>query len=71
MSLIEFCEPYDAIELWFDPNPEDQLQLIWLLDHLRSHSGPAQKLKLRLVPDDLIVMRGDRLWRYGLGLTKP
>ncbi|MGY8636767.1 hypothetical protein RAD15_30290 [Bradyrhizobium sp. 14AA] len=61
LSLIDFCEPYDAIELWFDPNPEDQLQLIWLLDHLRPHSGLTQKLKLRLLTDDLIMMRGEEL----------
>lgn len=61
LSLVVFCEPYDVIELWFDPNPEDQLQLIWLLDHLRSHSWPAQKLKMRLVADDLIGMRGEEL----------
>ena len=33
LSLLEFCEPNDIIELWFDPDPNDQLQLIWLLDH--------------------------------------
>lgn len=61
LSLVEFCEPYDAIELWFDPNPGDQLQLIWLLDRFGSHSGSAQKLKLRLVADDLIMMSGEQL----------
>lgn len=61
LSLVDFCEPYDEIELWFDPNPEDQLQLIWLLAHLRCHVGLKRKLKLRLLADDLIVMRGDGL----------
>jgi hypothetical protein len=32
ISLVEFCEPFDEIELWFDPSPSEQLQLIWLLD---------------------------------------
>src|SRR5881275_1660528 len=32
LSLVEFCEAYDTIELWFDPQPNDQLQLIWLLE---------------------------------------
>ncbi|MGL3108428.1 hypothetical protein [Bradyrhizobium sp. BR 1432] len=49
------------IELWFDPSPVDQLQLIWLLDYLSSHAWPARKLKLRLVTDDLIMMRGEEL----------
>ncbi|OKO84961.1 hypothetical protein [Bradyrhizobium sp. AS23.2] len=61
LSFVDFCELYDVVELWFDPNPEDQLQLIWLLDSLSSHSGTAQKLKLRLVTDDLIMMRGEEL----------
>ncbi|MBR1129729.1 hypothetical protein [Bradyrhizobium iriomotense] len=61
LSFVDFCELYDVIELWFDPSPQDQLQLIWLLDYLSSHSGPAQKLKLRLVTDDLILMRSEEL----------
>ncbi|MDE2378716.1 hypothetical protein [Bradyrhizobium sp.] len=51
--LAEFCERYDEIELWFDPSPQDQLQLIWLLDHFGSHPELAPKLKLRLVDFDL------------------
>jgi hypothetical protein len=35
LGLIEFCEGFDAIELWADPEPNTQLQLIWLLDQLR------------------------------------
>ncbi|MGX1324070.1 hypothetical protein AB7M17_007523 [Bradyrhizobium sp. USDA 377] len=61
LSFVDFCELYDVIELWFDPSPEDQLQLIWLLDYLSSHSGPAQRLRLRLVTDDLIMMRAEEL----------
>ncbi|WP_456621272.1 MULTISPECIES: hypothetical protein [unclassified Bradyrhizobium] len=54
LSLAEFCEPYDEIELWFGATPQDQLQLVWLLDHLRSYPALAQKLKLRLLDSDLI-----------------
>jgi hypothetical protein len=56
LSLLEFCEPYDVIELWFDPSPNDQLQLVWLLDCFRSYPGTAAKLRLRLVDFDLITM---------------
>ena len=49
LGLLEFCEPYEIIELWFDPDPNDQLQLIWLLDYFRSYPETAAKLKLRLV----------------------
>jgi hypothetical protein len=54
LGLIEFCEPYEAIELWFDPDPNDQLQLIWLLDYFRAHPETAAKLVIRLVDFDLL-----------------
>ncbi|KJC34996.1 hypothetical protein UB31_30000 [Bradyrhizobium sp. LTSP849] len=53
LSLAEFCEPYDEIELWFGATPRDQLQLVWLLDHLGSCPELAQKLGLRLLDSDL------------------
>jgi hypothetical protein len=59
LSLLEFCEPYDIVELWFDPDPNDQLQLIWLLDHFRSDPETAAKLRLRLVDFDLTMMEYD------------
>jgi hypothetical protein len=36
LGLVEFCQHCAAVELWFDPNPNDQLQLVWLLDYFRS-----------------------------------
>jgi hypothetical protein len=54
LSLAEFCEPYDEIELWFGATVRDQLQLVWLLDHLGSHPALARKLGLRLLDSDLI-----------------
>jgi hypothetical protein len=63
-ALVEFCEPYETIELWFDPNPNDQLQLIWLLDYFRSHPETAAKLVLRLVDFDLIMAREEELRRW-------
>ena len=53
LSLAQFCEPYDEIELWFAATPRDQLQLVWLLDHLGSCPELAQKLGLRLLDSDL------------------
>lgn len=55
LSLVEFCQPYDVIELWFDREPNDQLQLIWLLDYLRSYPEIITKAKLRLIAFDLIL----------------
>lgn len=54
LSLVEFCQAYDVVELWFDRTPNDQLQLIWLLDYFRSHPEMVAKSKLRLIAFDLI-----------------
>lgn len=53
--LLRVCETcgVDLIELWFDPEPNSQLQLSWILDYLRSHPFVAERLKLRLVDFDL------------------
>lgn len=42
LSLGEFCQHYETVELWFDTQPNAQLTLIWLLDHF----GRIQKLLL-------------------------
>ncbi|MFL4990739.1 MAG: hypothetical protein ACJ8DV_05540 [Microvirga sp.] len=54
LSLPDFSQHYDTIELWFDVRPWAQLQLIWLLDYFRAHPEAATKMKLRLVDRDLI-----------------
>jgi hypothetical protein len=54
LSLAEFCERYDTIELWFAATARDQLQLVWLLDHLSSCPALTQKLGLRLLDSDLM-----------------
>jgi hypothetical protein len=64
LSLVEFCEAYDTIELWFDPHPNDQLQLIWLLDHFRSHPEIAAKLVFRLVDFDFLGVSEEQLRRF-------
>ena len=45
-GLIEFCERFDTIELWPDPDPNSQLTLIWLLDYLRRHARTSLNLNL-------------------------
>jgi hypothetical protein len=37
LGLLEFCLHFDSVELWFDPAPNNQLQLVWLLDYFRPH----------------------------------
>jgi hypothetical protein len=56
LAFIDYCEQYDLIELWFDRSPEDQLQLIWLLDFFGAHREIAARLKLRLIGFDLIAL---------------
>ncbi|SDR88547.1 hypothetical protein [Bradyrhizobium canariense] len=54
LSLAEFCQQYETVELWFDTRPNAQLQLIWLLDDFRSNPETVARLKLRLLPSDMI-----------------
>jgi hypothetical protein len=46
LGLIELCERFDAVELWADPEPNAQLQLVWLLDHLRPHANVISRSAL-------------------------
>ncbi|MCC8960990.1 hypothetical protein H8A95_01360 [Bradyrhizobium sp. Pear76] len=46
LGLIEFCERFDAVDLWVDPDPNSQLQLAWLLDYLRPHVGVTSRLAI-------------------------
>jgi hypothetical protein len=62
LGLVWFCKAYgvEFIELWFDPSPNNQLQLIWILDYFRSEPYAAERLKLRLVDFDLLDGAGLR-----------
>jgi len=63
LSLAEFCQHYETVELWFDMCPDAQLKLIWLLDYFRSHPKAAARLKLRLVDLEMIELRELGKWR--------
>jgi hypothetical protein len=47
LSLIEFCQRCETVELWIDPDPNAQLILVQLLDHFRSHAKNPPGLTLR------------------------
>jgi hypothetical protein len=53
VALLEFCLQFETVELWFDPAPNNQLLLIWLLDYFRPHPQVVSRLRLRLVGFDL------------------
>ncbi|MBV9560736.1 MAG: hypothetical protein JOY90_09805 [Bradyrhizobium sp.] len=54
LGSIELCRRAETVELWFDLLPNDQLQLIWLLDHLHVHPEIATRLKMRVIDFPLI-----------------
>jgi hypothetical protein len=62
LSLAEFCQQYETVELWFDTQPNAQLHLVWLLDYFGSHPETVARLKFRLV--DLAMIGVDRLGKW-------
>jgi hypothetical protein len=46
LDLAEFCERFDVVELWADHQPNVQLQLAWMLDHLRTHADVVARAAL-------------------------
>ena len=46
LGLIDFCERFETIELWANPDSNSQLTLVWLLDTLRHHAKIVAKLAL-------------------------
>ena len=72
LRLVEFCQPYETVELWLDPRPNDQLHLVWLLDFFCSHPEIMARLKLRLLDYDLIQASPEELGRWlvpAIGVT--
>jgi hypothetical protein len=64
LGLAEFCQQYETVELWFDPNPNDQLHLIWLLVFFSTQPAAAVRLKVRFVDYDLITASAKELDRW-------
>ena len=65
LSLSDFCQLYETVELWFDVPAKAQLELIWLLDYFRDHPKAAARLKLRLVDRQMAWIGPDGIgdWR--------
>jgi hypothetical protein len=70
VGLVEFCSRFDAIDLWIDPRPNDQLQLICLLHYLRPHREIASKLSLVQAPVPLGNYRADVQAKWKLSAVK-
>jgi hypothetical protein len=74
LSLAEFCQHYETVELWFDMQPEAQLKLVWLLDYFGSYPEAAARLKLRLVDQEMIGLlhpKAFEKWRPFLFDIRP
>src|ERR1700738_839155 len=63
-GLLEFCQQCETVELWFDPDPNDQLLLVWLLDYFRPYPEIVARLSLRLIDYDLIGALPEELKRW-------
>ena len=63
LSLAEFCQQYETVELWFDTQPNAQLKLVWLLDYFRSFPETIAKLKFCLVDLEMIELERLGKWR--------
>ena len=63
-GLLEFCRHCETVELWFDPDPNDQLLLVWLLDYLHPYPEIVARLSLRLIDYDLISAFPEELKRW-------
>jgi hypothetical protein len=68
-GLVELCERCETVELWFDPDPNHQLKLIWLLDHFHSHPQIVDRLRLRVIGFDLITATPEELGRWKVAAT--
>jgi hypothetical protein len=54
IGFFELCTKFDSIEVWVDPQPNDQLVLVWLLDLLRPYKEITTKLSL-VHTDDIVA----------------
>jgi hypothetical protein len=62
-GLVEFCDQFDVVEMWFDIEPNAQLQMVWLLDYFRAYPEIIDKLKLRLVDLEMTGLQELGKWK--------
>jgi hypothetical protein len=70
ISLFELCGKFDSIELWVDPEPNDQLVLVWLLNLLRPYKEITTKLSLVYTDDVVAGYRAESLAKWKLPVFK-
>ena len=70
LGLVEFCERFEAIELWADPRPNDQLTLVRLLDFLHPHETITSRLSLVQLDDVMSGFLPEAIAKWGLPAGK-
>lgn len=70
IGLFELCEKFDSIELWIEPQTNDQLVLVWLLDLLRPYKEITTKLSLVHTDDVVAGYRAESLAKWKLPVFK-
>src|SRR5262249_17526101 len=70
LGLVELCSRFDTIELWMDPDPNDQLQLICVLHYLRAYPDIASRLSLVQAHTPMGEQRPDVLAKWKLPAIK-
>lgn len=69
-GFLDFCKRFDSIELWVDPQPNDQLVLVWLLDLLRPYKEITTKLSLVHADDAIVGYQPESLAKWKLPTFK-
>ncbi|MBR1147954.1 hypothetical protein [Bradyrhizobium sp. AUGA SZCCT0431] len=61
VGLLDLCERCEAVELWFDPEPNAQLMLVQILDCLNSRKNIVSKLSLYQADVDIAQQRPETI----------
>ena len=61
LDSLDLCERCEAVELWFDPEPNAQLMLVQLLDCLSSRENIVSKLTLFQADVDIAEQRPETI----------
>ncbi len=69
-GLLEFCDGFDSIELWVDPQANAQLIMVWLLDALRPYKDVTSKLSLVQADDGIANYGSESLQKWRLPAPK-
>ncbi|WGD55660.1 hypothetical protein QA641_18325 [Bradyrhizobium sp. CB1650] len=70
IGFFELCKKFDSVEVWVDPQPNDQLVLAWLLDLLRPYREIITKLSLVHTDDAIAKYRPESVRKWKLPVFK-